>query len=190
MPPKRSPGWNANWLSGEERLAADERAVPGIAAALDDADRNLRAAELALAKATADQAGVEAEWRVADAELSAAQARLARLDGEARGRPSWRQLAREGDPVAALAGPSGPRRAAAANSLQPAPRWKASRRARPSCRPRAMPPDPLSPQRAPNSPGSSASTRPWCATARRGQAGSGQAWPAPVAIDRARRAGI
>ena len=89
---------------GEEQLAADEKRRPIVAAALDDADRNLRQAELALAKATADQAGVEAEWRVADAELAAAQQRLSRLDGEARRQQDLADsLAREGDPLAALA---------------------------------------------------------------------------------------
>ncbi len=89
---------------GEAALVADEKRRPIIAAALDDADRNLRQAELALAKATADQAGVEAEWRVADAELSAAQQRLSRLEGEARRQQDLAEsLAREGDPLAALA---------------------------------------------------------------------------------------
>ena len=89
---------------GETNLDADERRRPLIAAALDDADRNLRGAELALAKATADQAGVEAEWRVADAELAAAGQRLARLENEARRQSELSEaLAREGDPQAALA---------------------------------------------------------------------------------------
>ena len=100
---------------GEEALAADEQRRPLIAAALDDADRNLRAAELALAKATADQAGVEAEWRVADAELAAAQQRLVRLDGEARRLADLADsLVREGDPLAALAQAEAARDAAAA----------------------------------------------------------------------------
>ncbi|MBK6800784.1 MAG: AAA family ATPase [Novosphingobium sp.] len=103
--------------SGEEALQADERRRPLIAAALDDADRSLRAAELALAKATADQAGVEAEWRVADAALTAAQHRLARLDGEVRRQDELRAaLGREGDPDAALAGAE-QRRAAAEAAL-------------------------------------------------------------------------
>src|SRR5690606_32850042 len=63
-----------------------------------------RAAELALAKATADHAGVEAEWRVAEAEVSQAQARLARLDGEARRLEEQRgALSAQGDPEAAVA---------------------------------------------------------------------------------------
>jgi len=89
---------------GEERLAADEKRRPLVAAALDDADRNLRQAELALAKATADQAGVEAEWRVADAELSQARQRLARIEAEVRRQEELAEsLNREGDPRAALA---------------------------------------------------------------------------------------
>ncbi|MFC0590538.1 chromosome segregation protein SMC [Novosphingobium aquiterrae] len=100
--------------AGDEALALDEKRRPLVAAALDDADRNLRQAELALANATAQQAGVEAEWRVAEAELAAAQQRLARLDGEARRQQDLRDaLAREGDPAAALAQAEAAREAAA-----------------------------------------------------------------------------
>jgi chromosome segregation protein len=100
---------------GEAALEADERRRPVIAAALDDADRNLRQAELALAKATADQAGVEAEWRVADAELAAAGQRLARLESEARRQAELREaLEREGDPQLALTRAEQERAAAAA----------------------------------------------------------------------------
>ncbi|WP_374527781.1 chromosome segregation SMC family protein [Novosphingobium sp.] len=89
---------------GEAALEADERRRPVVAAALDDADRNLRQAEIALANATAAQAGVEAEWRVADAALAAAQQRLARLESEARRQAELREaLSREGDPAKALA---------------------------------------------------------------------------------------
>ena len=105
--------------NGEEALTADERRHPVIAAALDDADRNLRQAELAHAKATADQAGVEAEWRVADAELAQAQQRLARLDGELRRQDELRaSLVREGDPEAALAEAERARDAASAALAQ------------------------------------------------------------------------
>ena len=59
-----------------ERLA-DLASIP--AEVEDEAEERAgRAAELALAKATADHAGVEAEWRVAEAEVSQAEARLAR----------------------------------------------------------------------------------------------------------------
>ncbi|MGH6785218.1 MAG: chromosome segregation protein, partial [Novosphingobium sp.] len=89
---------------GEAGLASDEARRPLLAAALDDADRILRQAELALAQATAAQAGVEAEWRVAEAALAAAQQRLTRLDSEARRQDDLRAaLASEGDPAAALA---------------------------------------------------------------------------------------
>ena len=90
--------------AGESALSADEARQPQVAAALGDADRTLRAAELALAQATADQAGVEAEWRVAEAELSAAEQRLTRLDSEVRRQADLADsLARDGDPLAALA---------------------------------------------------------------------------------------
>ncbi len=99
---------------GEAALAADEQRRPVIAAGLDDADRSLRQAELALAQATAAQAGVEAEWRVAEAALAAAQQRLARLDAEARRQDDLRAaLANEGDPDAALARAEAERGAAA-----------------------------------------------------------------------------
>ncbi|MBS0476964.1 MAG: chromosome segregation protein SMC [Proteobacteria bacterium] len=99
---------------GEEALALDEKRRPLVAAALDDADRNLRQAELALANATAEQAGVEAEWRVAEAELAAAQQRLTRLEGEAKRQQDLRDaLAREGDPDTALAQAEAARVAAA-----------------------------------------------------------------------------
>ena len=90
---------------GEAALEADEKRRPVIAAALDDADRNLRGAELAFAQSTAAQAGVEAEWRVAEAALAAAQQRLARLAHEAARHDELRTaLAREGDPDTAVVG--------------------------------------------------------------------------------------
>lgn len=90
--------------AGETRLAGDEVRRPELAAALDDADRALRTAELALAQAAAAQAGVEAEWRVAEAEVAAAAQRLARLGAEqARHAAAREELARAGDPQAALA---------------------------------------------------------------------------------------
>ena len=98
----------------ETALEADETRRPVIAAALDDADRSLRGAELGFAQATAAQAGVEAEWRVAEAALVAADQRLARLANEAARQDELRAaLAREGDPAAALAGAIAARDAAA-----------------------------------------------------------------------------
>ncbi|MEL7445366.1 MAG: AAA family ATPase [Pseudomonadota bacterium] len=86
-------------------LARDEELRPALAAKADDAERASRTAELALAKATADHAGVEAEWRVAEATIEQANSRLARLQSE-RERIDQRQ--------AALAGGEALERAAAA----------------------------------------------------------------------------
>ncbi|MDE1467895.1 AAA family ATPase [Aurantiacibacter sp. D1-12] len=69
--------------AGEASLEKDEADRPALAAKVEDAERAGRAAELALANATADHAGVEAEWRVAEAEIAQAQARLDRLDNDA-----------------------------------------------------------------------------------------------------------
>jgi len=89
--------------AGEAALAADEARRPEFSAQVDDEERAGRAAELALARATADHAGVEAEWRVADAEVAQAEARLARLDGEARRIQEQRDaLAAHGDPEQAI----------------------------------------------------------------------------------------
>ena len=84
-------------------LAADETRRPSLAARLEDAERASRAAELALAKATADQAGVEAEWRVAEAEVAQAQSRISRIDAEARRQFDAREaLSRAGNVDAAV----------------------------------------------------------------------------------------
>lgn len=89
---------------GQAALEADEARRPALAARLEDSDRAGRAAELALAKTTADHAGVEAEWRVAEAAIGQAEARLARLDSEARRQADMRQaLAQAGDPEAKVA---------------------------------------------------------------------------------------
>ncbi|GGZ03648.1 chromosome segregation SMC family protein [Novosphingobium colocasiae] len=66
-----------------ERLAADEAQRPRVAHALEGAEQASRTAELDLAQATAAQAGVEAEWRIAEAECTQARARLDRLDQDA-----------------------------------------------------------------------------------------------------------
>ena len=91
-------------LAGTEQLLAErEKHGPALAAKSEDADRNGRAAELALAKATADHAGVEAEWRVVQAEIAQAEARLARLESEARRQEDARAaLNAQGDPQAAI----------------------------------------------------------------------------------------
>ncbi|WP_374405030.1 chromosome segregation SMC family protein [Pelagerythrobacter sp.] len=94
--------------ANEQALADAEAQRPALAAKLDDSERAGRAAELALAKATADHAGVEAEWRVAQAAIEQAEARVARLDGEARRQDEARRaLSEAGDPGEALAEASG-----------------------------------------------------------------------------------
>ena len=88
----------------QKALAADEQARPTLAAKLEDGERAGRAAELALAKATADHAGVEADWRVAEAELTQARARLERLAQDIRRQEDMRAaLAAQDDPEIALA---------------------------------------------------------------------------------------
>jgi chromosome segregation protein len=75
-----------------------EAARPALANRAEDSERASRAAELALAKATADQAGVEAEWRVAEAAVEQAEARLARIEAEiARLERTRAELAESGD---------------------------------------------------------------------------------------------
>ncbi len=84
-------------------LAADEERRPELQRRADEADRAARAAELALANATAEHAGVEAEWRVAEAEIAQARTRLDRLEAErARQRQQLQELASTGDPEAAV----------------------------------------------------------------------------------------
>ena len=91
--------------AGETALAGDEARRPEVSRRVEDEERAGRAAELALARATADHAGVEAEWRVADAEVAQAEARLARLDGEARRIEEQRvALTAQGDPEQTLIG--------------------------------------------------------------------------------------
>ncbi len=85
-------------------LAEQEAQRPAMLARAEEAERASRAAELDLAKATADHAGVEAEWRVAEGELAQACARLDQLAGDARRLDASRQaLASEGDPELAVA---------------------------------------------------------------------------------------
>jgi chromosome segregation protein len=175
--------------SGEEALRADEARRPAVAAALDDADRSLRTAELALAKATADQAGVEAEWRVADAELSAAQQRLVRLDGEVRRQDDLRAALAARRRSRCRAG-RGPRRrdAAAAKVAEARAALEAQQaRRKASCRPRAMLPPPRwpSPRRTPGVEREhTALLRDREARARQASAKHGL----PVALDRVRAA--
>ncbi|MEM6477042.1 MAG: chromosome segregation protein, partial [Pseudomonadota bacterium] len=82
----------------KDALAQAEAKRPDLANRNDDADRASRAAELSLAKATADQAGVEAEWRVAQAAIDQATSRLDRLTRDAeRIAQAQAELAQAGD---------------------------------------------------------------------------------------------
>jgi len=89
---------------GAERLKADEARRPELALSLDRAENAVRASEVELAQATAAQAGMEAEWRIAEAERNQARGRCERIEHE-RKRLALQQadLARAGDPQAALA---------------------------------------------------------------------------------------
>ena len=79
-------------------VADAEAARPALAARAEDNERASRAAEIALAKATADHAGVEAEWRVAEAAVEQAESRLARIEAEmARLTRTRAELAASGD---------------------------------------------------------------------------------------------
>ena len=66
--------------AGQQALEQEEARRPNLELQRDDAERASRTAELAFAKATADHAGIEAEWRVVEAELVQARERIERLD--------------------------------------------------------------------------------------------------------------
>ncbi len=70
--------------ANRKALAEDEERRPALAARAEEAERAARAAELALARATAENAGTEAEWRVVEAEIAQARARLDRLETDRR----------------------------------------------------------------------------------------------------------
>lgn len=70
--------------AGKKALESAEAERPALARAVDAAEAAGRAAELALAKATADHAGVEAEWRVIEAEIAQARDRRDRQVAEGR----------------------------------------------------------------------------------------------------------
>ncbi|MXO58365.1 AAA family ATPase [Altererythrobacter salegens] len=90
--------------ANERALSENEARRPAIAADTEEAERAGRAAELALAKATADHAGVEAEWRVVEAEVAQAQIRLDRIAAERRRQDEARAaLTGEADPAEAVA---------------------------------------------------------------------------------------
>ncbi|WP_137679655.1 chromosome segregation SMC family protein [Aurantiacibacter suaedae] len=93
----------AELAEGEKALATDEERRPAFARDVERTESAGRAAELALAKATADNAGVEADWRVAEAELAQARGRVERLQSEAARLEQQRSaLAGESDPEAEL----------------------------------------------------------------------------------------
>ncbi len=87
-----------------DALKRDEELRPALAAKSEDSERASRTAELALAKATADHAGVEAEWRVAEAAIEQAQTRANRLTSERERLDRQREeLSSAGDPEAKVA---------------------------------------------------------------------------------------
>ena len=107
----------AGLAAGQAALASEEARRPAVGVALERADHAARAAELALAQATAAQAGVEAEWRVNAAAVAAAQVRLDRLEGErARQEASRAALAASGDGMGAVA-EAGLRQASASKAV-------------------------------------------------------------------------
>ena len=84
----------------EATLNAETERHPAARAARDRAEADSRNAELALASATAQQAGTDAEWRVAEAAVAAARQRLARIDSDAaRIAAQTEALTREPDPA-------------------------------------------------------------------------------------------
>ncbi|HAU21184.1 MAG TPA: chromosome segregation protein, partial [Erythrobacter sp.] len=86
-----------------DALAKDEERRPALTSRVDEAERASRTAELALAKATADHAGVEAEWRVVEAEIEQAKLRVARLNNDMQRQHDLRaQLSQAGDPEIAV----------------------------------------------------------------------------------------
>lgn len=89
--------------AGATAQSALEGERPALARAVESAESRGRAAELALARATADNAGVEAEWRVVEAEIAQASARRDRLAAEASRLADLRAgLLAEGDGSEAL----------------------------------------------------------------------------------------
>ena len=89
--------------AGKAALEEADAARPALTRAVEVAEGAGRSAELALARATADNAGVEAEWRVVEAEIAAAMQRRARLDAEASRMADQRAaLLAQGDGAAAV----------------------------------------------------------------------------------------
>lgn len=88
----------------ETTLKDEEERRPQARATRDRAEADSRNAELALATATAEQAGTDAEWRVAEAAVTAARQALARTEADAaRIAAQAAALSREPDPALRLA---------------------------------------------------------------------------------------
>ena len=104
---------------GATRLAEQEAERRILAKALTNAEIAAQQTEVAAAQATAAQAGIEAEWRVADAELAAVTARMGRLEHECtRSQAQRAGLAEPEDLDANVAGALARREAAAAGLAQ------------------------------------------------------------------------
>ena len=144
-PPRRSRGWRRRRRRSTHAIADDAAArLPALDAALAEAERAARDAEVALAQALAAQAGEAADARVADAARgggagaasSARRAISASVDAEARGarrcRAARRRRARRGGEGArrrARRGRDRARRRWRAPMPTSAPRWKRATRA-------------------------------------------------------------
>ena len=89
--------------AGRLALEEAEAARPALSRSVENSEGAGRAAELALAKATADNAGVEAEWRVVEAEVAQATSRRDRLESDGRRLSDQRAaLLAEGDRAASV----------------------------------------------------------------------------------------
>ena len=94
----------AELAASETSRAEAEAALPQVIADAERAEQAERSAELELARANADYAALDAEWRVARAALDTAERRIAKLTSEAeRLEESARQQAGAQDPEQALA---------------------------------------------------------------------------------------
>ena len=86
----------AELAASEKARAEAEDALPQVIAAADKAEQAERAAELDLARANADYAALDAEWRVARAAVEQAERRVANLAKEAE-RLEEKARSREGE---------------------------------------------------------------------------------------------
>ncbi|MEL7707764.1 AAA family ATPase [Citromicrobium bathyomarinum] len=94
----------AELAASEKARGEAEAALPQVIADAERAEQAERSAELELARANADYAALDAEWRVARAALDTAERRITKLTNEAeRLEESARQQAGAQDPAQALA---------------------------------------------------------------------------------------